>query len=289
MTTPSFAARWAAARLRSHVKPRLAAVPDLAAATQILEGAFPASRHEAPLGRLGGADGDWFETPGARATLLYLHGGAFFAGSPALYRSITRAFAARGFNVFAPAYRLAPAHPFPAAVEDAHAAYDALACATGGGIVVAGDSAGGGLALALMIALRDDGARLPRAAALFSPWTDLAVTGASARENEGADALFTRKMLKIAARNYLAGASAREASPLFADLRGLPPLLLHVGANELLRDDSTRLFERAKAAGVSTELEIWPGVPHGWQLGAGAIPEADASLDAAAAFLLASR
>ena len=161
-----------------------------------------------------------------------------------------RAFAEAGFDVFAPAYRLAPAHPFPAALEDARAAYAALRAQMRLPIVLAGDSAGGGLGLALMVAERDAGAPLPKAAALFSPWTDLAATGASARENEEKDALFTRLMLRVGARAYLGGASAKEplASPLYADLAGLPPLLVHVGEEEMLRDDSTRLVDRAREA-----------------------------------------
>jgi acetyl esterase/lipase len=286
----SYAARWAIARLRARVKPRLADMASLEQAAESLNAILPVDAGRPGTARVfGSVSGEWMRPRegGASATLLYLHGGAYFAGSPRLYRPIARAFARRGFAVFTPAYRLAPRHPFPAAVEDAKAAYLALAGEIGGPLVVAGDSAGGGLALALMAALRDAGAPPPKAAALFSPWTDLAVTGPSARGDEARDALFTRRMLKIAARNYLAGAGAREplASPLYADPHGLPPLLLHVGADEILRDDSVRLAERARAAGVATEIELWPGVPHGWQLGADFMPEARQSLERASAFL----
>lgn len=220
------------------------------------------------------------------ATLLYLHGGAFFAGSPRRYRPIACAFAGRGFDVFTPAYRLAPRHPFPAALDDALAVYAALA-ERGARIVVAGDSAGGGLALSLMMARLGAGLSLPAAAALFSPWTDLAVTGASARENEASDPLFSRKMLKIAARAYLGEESSRNplASPLYGDLRGLPPLLLHASASELLRDDSVRLAARALEAGVDARVALWADAPHCWQLAAALMREGRESIEQAAGFL----
>jgi epsilon-lactone hydrolase len=271
-------ARLVATYLRRHVKPRLLSVSNLSVAKEIIEAlpglASPTCAASEPLA-----------TPAA--SLLYLHGGAYFCGAPEHYRRITQFFAAQGFDVIAPAYRLAPAHPFPAALDDARAAYDALLAKANGPVVLAGDSAGGGLALALMISLRDQGQPLPRAAALFSPWTDLAVAGASARENENRDALFSRRMLKAAALAYLAGTSSRHplASPFYAPLAGLPPLLLHVGTAEILRDDSLRLAKRARGAGVSVELDLWPNVPHCWQLMLGIIPEADASLEKAAAFL----
>ncbi|MFY9656220.1 MAG: alpha/beta hydrolase, partial [Methylocystis sp.] len=233
--------------------------------------------------RLGGVP---TEVCGAGTPLLYLHGGAFFAGTPKSYRPIASAFAAEGFEVFTPAYRLAPRHVFPAAFEDARAVFAALS-EERGGIVLAGDSAGGGLALGVMAAQRQDGQKMPWAAALFSPWTDLAVTGLSTRENEGRDPMFTRKMLKIASRAYLAGASPKDfrASPLYADLSGLPPLIIHLAESELLRDDALRFAARARQAGVETKLALWPGVPHCWQLAHGLMAEGRASLHEAAAFL----
>jgi len=281
----SLAPRCACKLLARRVKPRLIGAATLKEAARAFALKLP---FEPPAGgfrteRLGGVR---TEVCGAGTPLLYLHGGAYFAGGPRHYRPIAGFFAARGFEVFTPAYRLAPRHPFPAALEDALAAYEALA-GRGGPIALAGDSAGGGLALALMLARRDAGLLLPVAAALFSPWTDLSVTGASARENEGRDPLFTRRMLKIAARAYLAGAKADDprASPLCGDLTGLPPLLLHAGEDELLRDDAVRLAERGQACGVTARLVLWPEVPHCWQLAAGLMEEARASLGEAAAFL----
>ena len=232
--------------LRLRIKSRLARAATLKDAVRAF-GLSPPYR--TPIGgfrseRVGGVPGEWTGAGGG-PTLLYLHGGAFFAGSPKHYRPIACAFAAQGFTVFTPAYRLAPRHPFPAALDDVLAVCSALA-GRGESIVLAGNSAGGGLALALMIARRDAGAALPAAAALFSPWTDLAVIGASARENEACDPLFSRRMLKIAARTYLSrsGPTTPAASPLYADLRGLPPFCFMSSSNEMLRDNSTRFCAR---------------------------------------------
>jgi monoterpene epsilon-lactone hydrolase len=286
----SVAAYLASAFLRAWAKPGLVAATDLKQAARVLGLRPPLPPRPSGLRaqNFAGVPGEWIaaaEPP--VAALLYLHGGAFFCGSPRDYLAIAAFFASKGFAVFAPAYRLAPEHPFPAALDDAKIAYKVLVEHSGLPIVIAGDSAGGGLALSLMVALRDEGLASPKAAALFSPWADLAVTGQSARVNDDKDAVFSRRMLKVAARNYLQEASAKNplASPLYADLRGLPPLLLHVGADEILRDDAVRLAKRAEAAGVETQLQIWPVVPHGWQLGAGFIPEARRSLALAAEFL----
>ncbi|HXY57322.1 MAG TPA: alpha/beta hydrolase [Methylocystis sp.] len=273
--------------LRLAVKPKLTRSADFAEATRALDLRLP---YDAPpqgfrAERIGGVAGEWAAS-GSGAVLVYLHGGAYFAGTARSHRPITSFFARRGFDVFAPSYRLAPRHPFPAALEDALAVYGELA-GRGARLALAGDSAGGGLALATMLALRDAGSTLPVAAALFSPWTDLAITGASAREEEARDPLFTRRLLKIGARAYLAGARADDprASPLYGEPGGLPPILIHVGEREILRDDSARFAARAVAAGVDAEVVIWPGVPHGWQLASGLLQEARDSLDAAAAFL----
>jgi monoterpene epsilon-lactone hydrolase len=240
--------------------------------------------------QVGGVPGEWVEgTSSANAVLLYLHGGGYFGCSAQTHRPITVAFARQGFRVFAPNYRLAPENQFPSAVDDAVAVYRGF---LGEGysperIVVSGESAGGGLALSLLLALRDEGNPLPAGVAIFSPWTDLAATGDSIRTNADRCAMFHGPDIGLSARYYLGDMDPRNplASPLYADLTGLPPLLIHVGADEVLRDDSTRLAEKAGAAGVRVELKVWPVVPHAWQLASDRIPEARQSLRESAAFL----
>jgi acetyl esterase/lipase len=237
-------------------------------------------------GRLGGVPGEWVETFDASpSTLLYLHGGGYLACSAATHRPITAAFARLRFRVFAADYRLAPEHPFPAAVDDALAAYRALRSQVAGQIFVAGDSAGGGLALAMMVALRDAGDPLPTACALFSPWTDLAATGDSILTNDGRCAMFHGAGIAPTAKYYLGGADPKNplASPLYANLHGLPRLLIHVGEQEVLLDDSRRLADRARAAGVPVELKIWPDVCHVWQI-LPLIPEARQSMQETSQF-----
>jgi len=281
----SFSARLSRAYLRRYVRPLVCGDEGAAAAAEALNLRWPW-----PPAGVAEADpeipGEWLRAKSPRrATLLYLHGGAFMAGSPRLYRSSARFFVKAGFDVFTPTYRLAPEHRFPAALDDVAAAYERLSAR--GPLTLAGDSAGGGLVVALMLRLRARGLPLPRAAALFSPWTDLSAGGASVRANEGKDPIFTRRALRLAARQYLGEASVRdpEASPLFGDLSGLPPMIVHVGEDELLLDDSRRLAEHAAAAGTAVELRIFTAVPHGWQLGAAFMPEARESLREAAGFL----
>jgi epsilon-lactone hydrolase len=280
--------------IRMHFKRRLAGKKDLARARSILSGGVlpvpaGASFRETTLA---GITGEWvapahrIDTP---RVLLYLHGGGYFTGSPKAHRPITASLANAGFNVFVPQYRLAPEHPFPAAVDDAETVWEALVALgfAPSSIAISGDSAGGGLALALMIRLRNKGRALPAAAALFSPWTDLAVTGESILVNARREAMFGAREVRIAADWYLNGAEpvTPEASPLYSSLAGLPPLFIDVGERELLRDDSTRLAARADSDGVSVSLNVWPIVPHVWQLACSFLPEGGRSLRRAAAFL----
>jgi acetyl esterase/lipase len=221
--------------------------------------------------------------------VLYLHGGGYLFGSPKTHRQVLIAMA-KAFQ--APAYgldyRLAPEHPFPAALEDALAAWHALSAETPpSSIAVAGDSAGGGLALALLVALRDAGEPLPAAAVLFSPWTDLAATGNSLIDNDAADPLFFGSWVAPMARHYLGATPGTTplASPVYADLTGLPTLLIQVGDSEVLLDDSRRVAENARRSGVDVTLENWPGVPHAWQVFAPILPEGRAALSGAGAFI----
>ena len=239
---------------------------------------------------LNGIPGEWVESPSsADVVLLYLHGGGYFGCSAETHRPITVWFALHGLRVFAPNYRLAPENPFPAAVDDAVSVYRGLLAGSHSPqrLFVAGDSAGGGLTLSLMLALRAAGTPLPAAAAVFSPWTDLAATGESIRTNAARCAMFNGEDIGPSARYYLATADPRNplASPLYADLSGLPPLLIHVGSDECLRDDSMRFAEKARAEGVSVELKIWPVVPHAWQLALQVLPEARQSLQESSEFL----
>ncbi|MGI9331779.1 MAG: alpha/beta hydrolase [Gammaproteobacteria bacterium] len=229
-------------------------------------------------------------TPGA---LLYLHGGAYAAGSPRAYRDLcVRLSAALGLPALVLDYRLAPECPVPAALHDAQAAWHWL-LASGvrpSGSVFAGDSAGGGLALALALLLRHEQMPLPACALLMSPWTDLSASGDSIRANADSDAYLSPQQLEPVARAYLAGADPRDplASPLFGELGGMPPLCIHYSEYELLADDSRRLAARAGEAGVDVSLTGWPGLPHAFQIFAPMLPEARASLRAMAAFARAT-
>jgi epsilon-lactone hydrolase len=241
--------------------------------------------------------GEWLEPLGAHQaadnnapTILYLHGGGYYFCSPRSHRALAFGLATRArAATLSLDYRLAPEHRFPAALEDALAAYRQL---VGSGtlpqsIVIAGDSAGGGLALATLVALRDTGTPLPAGAVLFSPWTDLAATGESIRSNDGADPMFSGQAIGRAAQVYLGDALATNpyASPVYADLRSLPPLFIQAGSTEVLLDDSRRVADNARAAGVPVELQIWPDMPHVWQIFTPFIPEARRALDGAAGFV----
>jgi epsilon-lactone hydrolase len=231
-------------------------------------------------------DGIWV-TPAnwdGRATVLYLFGGGYVVSSPETRRTLAGHLArAAGARVAVPDYRLAPEHPFPAALEDAIDAYRWLiteAEVDPRDMVLAGDSAGGGLGLAAMLGLRDDGLALPAGGVAISPWVDLALTGQSLDTRADTDLTVTRADLERKAREYLDGADPRAplASPLYGDLTGLPPLLLVVGADEALLDDSIRLVRKAGLAGVRTTLVIEPEMQHAFPIFAGRMPEADAAI-----------
>ncbi|WP_327065862.1 alpha/beta hydrolase [Kitasatospora sp. NBC_01302] len=225
-------------------------------------------------------------------TILYFHGGGWIFGSPATARHLTAALVRRtGARALSVDYRLAPEHPFPAAVEDGVAAYrDLLESGVAPEqIVLAGDSAGGGLCVTTLLAARDAGLPMPAAAVAFSPSTDSTRSGESMTTKHGIDPLFTRESLLALSPHYLAGQDPRQPllSPaICADLGGLPALLLQVGGNEVLLDDSTRLATRAAAAGVDVILDVTADVPHVFQSFTGSLDEADAALDRAGRFIL---
>ncbi|MER8060307.1 MULTISPECIES: alpha/beta hydrolase [unclassified Streptomyces] len=232
--------------------------------------------------------------PGERpraGTILYFHGGGWVSGSPEAALAVTGHLVTRtGRTAYSLDYRLAPEHPFPAAIEDTLGAYRALldGGADPAAVVFAGDSAGGGLAVTACLAARDAGLPLPAAILAFSPGLDATRTGESIDAKADVDPFFTRASLEHSGTMYLAGADPRQPllSPaVCADLTGLPPMLLQVGTNELLLDDSTRLAARARAAGVDVILDITADVPHVFQAFAGDLDEADEALDRAALFL----
>ncbi len=221
--------------------------------------------------------------------ILFLHGGAYVTGSPTLYRHISWRFAdAAKAQFIAIEYRLAPEHPFPAALDDAFAAWRALLGegANPSQCAIMGDSAGGGLTLALALRLRDEGVPLPGALVAISPWTDVAITGPSAQP-PAADPMLHSENLEDYATLYLGGTDPRQpyVSPLYGDPSGLPPTLLQVGGDEILRDDSVRMAERMRAAGCNVTLEVWPRMPHVWHAFAPIMPEATRAIARVGAFI----
>ncbi len=232
----------------------------------------------------------WFIAPGARAdrAILYFHGGGYVLGSLLSHRDLmARLSRTTRARVAGLDYRLAPEHPFPAALDDAVAAYRWLIESgfAPSNIMIAGDSAGGGLTLATLLALRDAGDTLPAGGILFSPWADLTSSGASITNRAAADPMTTPAMIEEFARLYLAATAPADprVSPVFAGLDGLPPLLIQVGDAEILLDDATRIAANAKLAGVAYELQVWDEAFHVFQMFP-QVPEAAEALAKAAAF-----
>lgn len=230
-----------------------------------------------------GGDG---EQAGSRhGAILYLHGGGFVTGSAASHRMLAARLArAATATAYVLDYRLAPEHPFPAALEDALAAWAALRAEVPGPMALSGDSAGGGLALLAASRLRAQGKDLPVAMALFSPWVDF--TGA-ASVDQADDPMVRRPGLEKMARLYLAGRDPwdAEVTPLQADLRGLPPLLLQVGGADAMKGDAVMLKERLREQGVEVQFELWPDMIHLWHLFSGRLEEGAQALDKAGTFL----
>jgi acetyl esterase/lipase len=239
-----------------------------------------------------GVPAEWTVAPDARddVAIVYLHGGGYAMGSVATHRGLcarlSRAARARVLSVD---YRLGPEHPHPAAVEDAMAAVRFVRGSdfAPGRTAVAGDSAGGGLTLAALVALRDAGDPAPAAGLCVSPWTDLAFTGDTIVTKADEDPMVRAADLALMADAYLAGHDAKAplASPLYADLAGLPPLLIQVGSAEILLDDAVRAAERAREAGVDVHLRVWPDMIHVWHAFADLLPEGQQAVEEMAAFL----
>jgi acetyl esterase/lipase len=241
----------------------------------------------------GGVPAEWTMPAGADPdrVLLYLHGGGYSVGSIASHRKLVGHLAkAAGVRALSVEYRLAPEHPFPAGLDDAVTAFSWLLESGYGAshIGVGGDSAGGGLALATALALRERGLPAPGALVLLSPWTDLASTGASIEGNVGKDLMLRRIEGDDPGIGWYVGDNDVKnplISPLYADFAGLPPFIVHVGGSELLLDDSTRLAERASAAGCEVTIEVWPEMQHVFQIAAGNVPESDSSVAKLGAWL----
>jgi len=225
---------------------------------------------------------EWLTPPGARtdAVVLYLHGGGYVIGSPRSHRHLAAAIArAAGTRALLLDYRLAPEHPFPGGLEDAVAAYQWL---LGGGvaparIVVAGDSAGGGLTMATLLALRERGLPRPAAAVCISPWVDLTNSAASYATKAAVDPIVTLDSIALLTQAYIGTGDPKQplVSPLYADLRNLPPLLIQVGSDEVLLDDALGLAERARKAGVDVTIREWPAMIHVWHWFLSMLDEAD--------------
>jgi len=234
----------------------------------------------------GGVLAEWITTPGvvAERVIYYLHGGGYVMGSVNTHREmVSRLSRAANARVLILNYRLAPENPFPAAVDDSTTAYRWLLSigVDPTQLVIAGDSAGGGLTVAALVALRDAGEPLPRAGVCISPWVDLECLGESMATKADIDPMVTRDSVLMLAKAYLGDANPRTplASPLYADLAGLPPLLIQVGTTEALFDDAKRLADRARAAGVDVILEPWDDMIHVWHLFAAILPEGQQAID----------
>ena len=225
--------------------------------------------------------------PAARGRFIYLHGGAYVLGSADTHARLAGVYArASEAEAIAVDYRLAPEHPHPAAVDDAVAVWNALA---GDGMPTAliGDSAGGGLVLATALRLRDAGGVQPVALAMTSPWVDLTMTAASLTERDNVEVMLSRRGLALDADRYRGALPAADprVSPLFADLAGLPPVLVQVGNAEILFDDAISLARRLDAAGVAVQLQVWEGMAHAWAAFGDAVPEAALSVAALGDFV----
>ncbi len=241
---------------------------------------------------VGGVPAEWIVAPEAQndRVILYLHGGGYIIGSMRTHREmVSRLSRAAGARALGLDYRLAPENPFPAGLEDSIAAYRGLIAAgvDPAKIVIAGDSCGGGQTVSTLVALRYLGEPMPAAGVCISPWVDLANTGESMTTNAEVDPVVQKELLDFMAQLFLGERDRRTplASPLYADLHGLPPLLIQVGSAETLLDDSARLAERAKAAGVEVTLDVWDDMVHVWHMFAPILPEGQRAIDRAGEFI----
>jgi acetyl esterase/lipase len=243
---------------------------------------------------VGGISGWWCRPPHATPSgaILYLHGGAYILGTAKAYRNVVGQIALRAQRAaFIPDYALAPERPFPAAVEDVQAVYRGLLAQGIPDIALVGDSAGGGLALALVSLIAAESERsgivMPARVAVMSPWTDLALTGTTMVSLADVEPFLTKAALASAARQYLGNHDPRDprASPLYADVRALPPIRIDVGEDEILLDDARRYAEHAASAGSTVECHAWEGMPHVFPASVGLLAAADLAMNAITSFL----
>jgi epsilon-lactone hydrolase len=259
----------------------------------LMEGVLPRDDVTFDAAVLGGISGIWAHPAKSRPdeAILHLHGGWFNFGSAKAYRRLVAHIAARaGAKTFIPDYRLAPEHPFPAAIDDAMACYRGLGKSGARRVAVTGDSAGGGLALVLASQATGEassGNAVLAAVAALSPVTDLTLSGETYATRADADPFFTRDQVAQFIKSYLGGVGPRHplASPLYGPLSGLPPVRVQAGDDEVLLDDSRRYVERAVGAGVDAKLDVWMGMPHGFQANVGKLKAATEALDAVGVFL----
>ncbi len=269
---------------RRHLERSAALVPGVPREARYLEDRVPGPGGTVPV--------EWVSCGRAerRRVILYLHGGAYLMGSPKTHRSITAPLARlTGMRVMVPDYRLAPEHPAPAAVEDALAAYATLLAQgyAANDIALSGESAGGGLLFALLLLAQEKGYPPPGCIAAFSPWVDLAHTGASIRENAHCEVMLPAERVNEVAAFYIGDGDPRDPiiSPLYGDFVNPPPAFITVGEPEILRDDSLRMADRLREAGGEVEMHRTPDVPHAWQFFGPHLPEARSSMESAAAFI----
>jgi acetyl esterase/lipase len=241
---------------------------------------------------IAGLHAEWYRpekaTPGK--LLIYLHGGAYTLGSCDSHRKLVTHMAQEGnIEAVMPEYRLAPEHPFPAGLDDAIAVYKALLDSgyKAADIVISGDSAGGGLSVATMLQLRHQGLPLPGAAVLISPFLDMSASGESMKTRAERDPWFRPDEVEVVIRYYCPGEDVRNPllSPVFANVAGLPPTLIHVGDDEILLSDSTRFADKLKTAGIDVELEVFPEMWHVFQLFVGKMPESKAAVKKIGAYI----
>ena len=288
--------RWLTSRYIKKLDIHAAPVPKMRARLDMIGRlGRPAKTVGIEVAELAGLHSEWYRPQNATAgkVFLYLHGGAYALGSCDSHRGlVTRIAEAAGVDTVLPEYRLAPEHPFPAGLDDAVAAYRALLDQgyAAQDVVIGGDSAGGGLTVGAMLQLRHQGVPLPRAAVLLSPFLDMTASGETMKTRAEQDPWFEPEHLEVVIGHYCPDQELANPllSPVFANVAGLPPALIHVGDDEILLSDSTRFAEKLQAAGIDVQLKVFPGMWHVFQLFVGKMPESGAAVQEIGLYIRAS-